>query len=212
MSKSDYIKKIEGAERRFVANPIEVIERAEGDTDTPVIVTGYAAKFNKRTMIGSWFEEEILPGAFDDVLGDDVRCLKNHDPSLLLARSTGGEGTLKLEVDAIGLKYTFTIPDRSVGRDLENELETGDLTQSSFSFTTEEVVWVDRENEPSLRQVKKIKKLYDVSPVTFPAYADTSIGKRAFDAHENAKEILKNKNKRGLNIFDAQHKCNLNNK
>jgi len=214
MSKNeDYINQFVDVERRFTPNPVTIQKRAEGDDENEVtIVTGYAAKFNKRTKIGSWFEEEILPGAFDDVLLDDVRCLKNHDANLVLARSNNGKGTLKLEVDEIGLKYTFSIPNRSVGRDLEDEIATGDISQSSFAFTAEEVIWIDREDEVSIRQIKKVGQLYDVSPVTYPAYQDTSIGKRAFDAHIANIEVKNptqvDKNKRAFDVFDAQFQFN----
>jgi phage head maturation protease len=62
------------------------------------------------------FIEEIAPGAFDDCLNDDDSF--NHDPNYILARSKEGKGTLKLEVDATGLKYSYDSPKRSYANDL----------------------------------------------------------------------------------------------
>jgi phage head maturation protease len=56
------------------------------------------------------FIEEIAPGAFDDCLNDDVRCFLTTIH--ILARSKEGKGTLKLEVDATGLKYSYDSPKR----------------------------------------------------------------------------------------------------
>ena len=97
-----------GIERRYLQTPVKVEKRAEGETELAV-VEGYAALYNKRADIG-WFDEEILPGAFDDVLNDDVRCLKNHDANYILARSNKGKGTLELFLDEKGLGYSYTTP------------------------------------------------------------------------------------------------------
>jgi len=78
--------------------------------------------------------EIILPGAFDDVLNDDVRALFNHDSSMILARSKNGEGTLQIGVDETGLYYEFEPPDTQVGRDLMTSIQRGDVDQSSFGF------------------------------------------------------------------------------
>jgi len=105
--KADYIQNIESAERRFFVAPVTIEKRADGEENKPALIEGMAALFNSRTKIGDWFEEEILPGAFDEVLNDDVRCLFNHNPNFVLARSVNGKGTLELFVTATGLGYRF---------------------------------------------------------------------------------------------------------
>jgi len=194
MSQSkDYAKVMdEQAERRFFDAPVSVEKRAEGDKKTTLfVIEGYAAKFNSRTDLG-WFDEEILPGAFDDILNDDVRCLFNHSPNFVLARSNEGKGTLSLTIDATGLKYSYTTPNRTFAIDLQDAIESGDVTQSSFAFRASEVVWIEKEGENELRQIKKIERLYDVSPVTYPAYADTNVAKRNFEARESEKDTKEN--------------------
>lgn len=215
MSKNkDYIKNIEGAERRFFAAPVTIEKRADGDEEQNII-EGYAFKFNKITTIGGWFREEILPGSADDILNDDIRCLFNHNPNLILARSVKGKGTLTLSVDAVGLKYSYATPDRTYARDLEDAIESGDVDQSSFAFQAEEVIWVDGgDSEPDLRQIKKFKIIYDVSPVTYPAYQDTSVAKRSHDAFKanglevEGEEITEKRE--SLSLCEAQQFINNN--
>ena len=187
MNKKDYINNIEDAERRFVYAPVILEERQQGDVKESVI-EGYALKFNSETTIGNYFREEILPGAVDEVLMDDVRCLFNHDPNYVLARSKEGKGTLKLVPDAIGLKYSYVTPNRSYAKDLEDAIRTEDVSQSSFAFSIEEENWIERDGELPIRQIKKLKRLYDVSPVTYSAYADATVGKRSLEAMHKAKE------------------------
>lgn len=208
--KEDYLKNVEGAERRFLSAPVMIENRGEGD-EKEATIEGYAFKFNKRTTIGSWFHEEILPGAADDVIGDDIRCLFNHNPSQILARSVKGKGTLSLSLDKVGLKYSYKTPKRSYALDLEDAIKEGDVDKSSFSFRVKEVVWINgdsEKNELDTRQIKKFEMIYDVSPVTFPAYDDTSVAKRSHDVFKDENE---QKRTSKLSVFEAQNIINKNN-
>jgi len=174
-------------ERRYTAGAVEL--RAEGDGGVRK-VRGYAAVFGKRSSnlgFGNYeFYEIIERGAFDDALKDDVRALFNHDPNLILARSKAGEGTLAIGADDTGLWYEFTPPDTNAGRDLVESLKRGDVDQSSFAFSLVKSgqTWEEtREGEKTvvIRTIKKIQRLYDVSPVTYPAYPDASVALRTFE-------------------------------
>jgi HK97 family phage prohead protease len=165
-------------ERRFVTRKIEL--RAGDAATDPRMVRGYAAVFgSKSENLGTEdypFFEIMEPGAFDDVLADDVRALFNHDENLILARSAGGKGTLRIFQDDTGLGYEFAAPDTSYARDLVVSLDRGDVDQSSFAFRLKPDGdrWVE-ESGIVTRTIKRggIARLYDVSPVTYPAYADT---------------------------------------
>lgn len=216
METKDYIKSIEGAERRYFASEVRAT-KAEA-TDTNSVIEGYAAKVNVETVIGNFwqFREKILPGAFDDVLNDDIRALFNHDPNQILARSVAGKGSLEVWIDATGLKYRYTTPDRSYAKDLQDAIDKGDVSQSSFAFKISEQRWVEKEGEMDLREIVKFEKLFDVSPVTYPAYADTEVAKRSLDAsHEkNPKEQNNDtpevRNEKELSAFEAQIFINQN--
>lgn len=186
-------------ERRF--NPAPVM-RVEGETRK---IEGNAALFDTVADLG-WMTEDIAPGAFDDVLNDDVRALFNHDPNYCLARSKGGAGTLKLSAKVDGLYYSFeydeTHPDHvKVGKGLER----GDITQSSFAFTIQDDEWSKRDGKDH-RRILKVKELFDVSPVTYPAYTDTSVALRT-KPEEKPEENTTPK----LNVRQKQHIINKNN-
>lgn len=162
-------------ERRFLTMPVSLETRGEGDTAAPVI-SGYAAVFNSLSENLGGFREQIAPGAFDDVLTDDVRALFNHDPNHILGRN--GAGTLRLSIDAKGLKYEIDPPDTQTARDLIVSMKRGDVDQSSFAFTVENDDWNEDDDGRVIRTITKFKRLYDVSPVTYPAYTDATVGLR----------------------------------
>ena len=147
--------------------------RIDSTEDGKDMVVGHASMYNTRSEFMGFYET-IEEGAFTDELinSSDVRALINHDQNLILARNTSG--TLKLEADAQGLRYEFEMPETSYGKDLAVSMKRGDITQSSFAFTVEEDDWTTDDNGNDLRTIKKIKRLYDVSPVTYPAYQDAN--------------------------------------
>lgn len=141
-------------------------------------IEGYAALFNQETDLG-YFREVILPGAFDSADMADVRALFNHDPNQILARTASG--TMTLEVDERGLKYRFEAPNTTLGNDLMEMIRRGDISQSSFAFTVDKVQWEEERGKPDLRKIERLKTLFDVSPVTYPAYATTTVSARSLE-------------------------------
>jgi HK97 family phage prohead protease len=145
-------------------------------------VRGYASTFNHRSLnLGTEAEpwhEVIAPGAFDKVLNNDVRALFNHDSSSILARSKSGSGSLRLGVDSVGLWYEFESPDTQVGRDLVTSLNRGDISGSSFSFEVERDSW-KAEGTTRIRTIHTIRALFDVGPVTYPAYEASTAAARS---------------------------------
>lgn len=168
----------DGEERR--AYPFEF--RAEGD-DAPTIV-GYGAVFDTLSENLGGFRETIRPGAFDDVLDNDVRALFNHNPDYILARSPG---TLTLSVDTIGLRYEYESGQQSYARDLNESIARGDVTQSSFAFVVDEDRWEEDDDGRLVRTILKVRRLYDVSPVTYPGYTDTSVAARGLDQYNQGR-------------------------
>jgi len=173
-------------ERRvFALDKIGVEMRGEGDKATPVI-RGHAAIFDTLSDNLGGFREQIAPGAFDDVLSDDVRALFNHNPDHILGRSQAG--TLRLSVDNTGLSYEVDPPDTQIGRDLVTSMRRGDINQSSFAFTVapDGDSWDEDEDGRVVRTITKFKQLFDVSPVTYPAYPDATVGLRSLAAWREA--------------------------
>lgn len=166
-------------EIRCVDNPVVIEQRGEGDKQTNV-VSGYALKFDVLSRTIGWFREKIERGALDAADMNDVVALFNHNIDMVLARTISK--TLELEVDDTGLRYTFSPPNTSAGRDLVESLKRGDVQHSSFSFSISEDRWEEDEEGMEIRTVTKIKRLYDVSPVVNPAYlqATSELAKRSY--------------------------------
>lgn len=145
--------------------------------DDDMIVEGYAAVFDSVTDLGA-FKERIAPGAFSDVLDNDVRFLVNHD-GMPLARTSNG--TMTLQEDQHGLRYKAHLSDTQAGRDVYTMIKRGDLSQSSFAFTIKE----ESVDEEGVRVIEKVASLLDTSVVTYPAYLDSSVYARAKVKEEN---------------------------
>ncbi|HEY3984630.1 HK97 family phage prohead protease [Cedecea sp.] len=163
--------------------------RAEMLSDQPTRIIGYGSVFNSRSEPLWGFREIIKPGAFDDVLGDDVRGLFNHDPNFILGRSTSG--TLALSVDERGLQYNIIAPDTQTIRDLViAPMVRGDITQSSFAFQVarDGEGWYEDEEGIVIREISRFSRLYDVSPVTYPAYQEADSGVRSMKAWQEARD------------------------
>jgi len=159
-------------ERRVVARPVELRER-NGESR----IEGYAAIFNVLSDDLGGFREMILPGAFAEVLDNDVRALWQHDPKYVFGRQVNG--TLDLAEDEIGLRYAVTVPDAQWARDAVASIRRGDVDQSSFGFTMlDGERWAMAEDGQVIRTIFRVARLYDVSPVTFPAYTQTSVEAR----------------------------------
>lgn len=163
----------------FRSYPVEI--RVSDEENRRIV--GHAAVFNSRSqLIAGLFQETILPGAFRDVLNDDVRALINHNPNYILGRTKSG--TLRLSEDSTGLAVDITPPDTTYARDLLTSMNRGDIDQMSFSFKVGKDRWYE-EDGVVVREIIKIDKVYDVSPVTYPAYTETDVSARSLEAYEN---------------------------
>lgn len=172
-------------EVRFIPQEMRV-KADEGESKK---IVGYAAKFNSLSEEMWGFREQIAPGAFTEALKkSDVRALFNHDPNYVLGRQSAG--TVSLTEDDVGLHYEIDPPDTQWARDIVSSIERGDIAESSFAFSMSGGVeeWDDSAT-PAIRTIKSVGNLYDVSPVTYPAYPEATTGVRShkeiFDEHQN---------------------------
>lgn len=150
-------------------------------------ITGYAAVFSRPTALAG-HDEQIAPGAFDAVLADpatDVRAMFNHDAGRILGRQSAG--TLRLDVDEVGLRYEVDLPDTSYAADLRAMIARGDVSGSSFGFIPAQ--WRDelQASGRRLRTHTSIGRLIDVSAVPMPAYAEATVALRSLDPRAAAR-------------------------
>ncbi|MEV6300401.1 HK97 family phage prohead protease [Actinoplanes sp. NPDC051861] len=159
-------------ERRTL--PSELESRAIGNGRR--LITGYAYIFDALSEPLGGFRERIMAGAgAESIVVDDIRALWDHDPKLILGRTTSG--TLRLAEDSLGLHYEVEADERqSYVRDLLIALERGDVSQSSFGFRAnpDGDSWsLSDDGYTPLRSVHSLS-LFDVSPVTYPAYLSST--------------------------------------
>lgn len=163
-------------ERRYI--PICDL-RTVGEGEEKKIV-GYAAVFNRLSEDLGGFREKIAPGAFRSAIKtSDTRALWNHDSNYVLGRKSAG--TLSLREDKEGLKVEIAPPDTTWARDLMISIDRGDVSQMSFGFRLEKDSWEEKEGQPPIRTLEKIRELPDVSPVTYPAYPETQVALRSLE-------------------------------
>ena len=163
------------------AAPVGIETRADG---SPMIV-GYGSVFYKAGEAGTEYElwrgvkERISPDAFTRALADkdDARGLFNHDANHLLGRVAAG--TMRLSVDAVGLRYEIDPPDTQAGRDVVASIQRGDLSGSSFAFSVGKESWQEMPDGSEVRTIEEVSHLYDTGPVTYPAYEAAHAGIRS---------------------------------
>jgi len=142
-------------------------------------ISGHAAVFDQLSEDLGGFRERIAAGAFANTLKNaDIRALFNHDANFVLGRNKAG--TLRLKEDLTGLAIEIDPPDTQFARDLGVSMKRGDINQMSFGFYTVSDQWakIDGAWVRTLLEVE----LFDVSPVTYPAYPQTDVAVRSMQA------------------------------
>ncbi len=168
-------------ERRFTKG---AKVRAKGDDAKPGL-TGYAAVFGQDYVIyeSKSFRmiERIKAGAFTRAIDEeqDVRALFNHNPDNLLGRTTNH--TLQLNQDNKGLSFDTDLDARTrIAQDIRCFVDRGDVTGCSFAFLVRKQTWTETEEDGFCTYQREIEDLdlFDVGPVTYPAYEGTSVSAR----------------------------------
>ena len=170
-------------ETRTIKTSAKVELRDDGTVGT---IVGYPIVYDKDSE-DMGFIERIAPGAAKKALKrSDIRGLKNHDPSLIFARQGVN---LTFKEDAGGLRYEATPIDTRNFREIADEVRLGLLTGQSFGFTIKKDEWDDLDTDHPTRTITEIDQIFDVGPVTYPAYQDTTVALRSLEkAKDPSKE------------------------
>lgn len=162
--------------------------RAGKNSDKPGI-EGYGAVFNEEYVLyedtGWRLVETIKPGAFTRALKEkqDTRCLFNHSADQVLGRTTNG--TLRMQEDGTGLAFENDLDSRTtIAQNVQAFVDRGDVSGCSFAFNVRKQTWRDETSADGkmttcTREIEEIGDLYDVGPVTYPAYTGTSVSPRS---------------------------------
>ncbi len=180
--------------RRLNSAPeLRMEQELREDGSTQRYISGYAVVFEQysRSFYDEWVEI-ISRNAFANTDMSDVVMVVDHSHNAgdVLARSRNGKGTLEITVDEVGVKFRFAVPDTTVGRDIAQLIERGDISECSFGFWVKADEWRYNVNFGGKmvkeRRILEVKKLADLSIVLRGSYPSTSlvIDDRAMrDAH-----------------------------
>ena len=170
--------------------------RANNDEEHGTFLEGTPIVYDSWTDLG-WYDEMIDRGALADTDLGDVRFLINHNTDMIpLARSRNNNenSTMQLSVDdEVGMRIRVNLDteNNSDAKALYSAVERGDITGMSFMFTVDGDKWEDVDSDHPQRHILAIRKVFEVSAVTFPAYEATSIQARGLsEALDNAKASL----------------------
>ena len=163
----------------------------DGSDGNALILRGTPIVFDTPTVIceydGIEYKEIIARGALDDCDMSDFILNRNHgqNDSTVFARTRNN--SLKYTISDRGLDIEATLDGEDERhRNLHRDVQKKRVDKMSFSFVVREAKY---DNVTHTRTITKVKKLYDVSAVDFPAYNDTSISARSFFAEEHTKEL-----------------------
>lgn len=205
--------KNERVKRNFAMADLRAVDPVEGSNQT--IISGHAAVFNQMTNIGNWFYEIIEPGAFNETDFRDVVLSVNHDLDkipLARSRNNNANSTLQLSVDTIGLaiRADLDIENNTDAKSLYSSINRGDMDGMSFIFYVAEERWEGLDTDMPTRYIEKVKKVVEVSVVSFPAYDGTDIAlSRDKEALESAKLVLENARNKELESSKVEARGNL---
>lgn len=178
------------------------------------VITGRPIVFGQRTDLG-WYDEVIERGALDTTDLKDVRLLVNHNVDMIpLARSRNNtvNSTMQLTVDDDGLviRADLDTENNNDAKSLYSAVERSDIDGMSFMFTVDKDSWDDVDTDHPVRHVRSIRRVYEVSAVTFPAYSQTSIQARGLsEALDGAKESLESEKARIREIERRKQKIRI---
>lgn len=170
--------------------------RADSNETDEMKIEGYFVVFNSETELFENCYEEISDKAFKDIDLTDIRALADHDTAKVLGRTKSQ--TLTLSVDDKGLYGEIMInKNDSEAVNLYERVKRGDIDQCSFGFNILDETMDSRSDGTTKWTINEIE-LFEVSVVTFPAYADTSVEARS--------EQMKQLEKRNLQTRKQQLK------
>ena len=164
------------------------LQTRDNSTDDEMKIAGYFVVFNTETEIWDGLFEEISDKSFENIDLTDIRALADHDTAKVLGRTKSK--TLTLNVDEKGLFGEITInPDDTEAVNLYQRVKRGDIDQCSFGFSILNETMEQREDGTTKWTITEIE-LFEVSVVTFPAYADTAVEARSNEIKQLEKRNL----------------------
>lgn len=180
--------------KQFQVRNFRSLDLTTKDETAEKIISGYFVVFNSETELYEGVFEEIAPESFENVDLSDIRALIDHETAKVLGRTK--VGTLSLSVDEKGVYGEIKINENDTeAMNLYSRVQRGDVDQCSFGFNILDEEMEAREDGSYKFTIKSIE-LFEVSVVTFPAYADTAVEARNKQIEEmEQRDLLVKKSK-----------------
>ena len=148
------------------------IEKRDKDETPSYLVEGYASTFDPYVLFsdgGVDYSEQIDTKAFDNSDMSDCVFRVDHEGPVYARVSAG---TVQLDVDDHGLHCVVDLSKTQRSRDLYEDIAAGNYPQMSFAFTVSKDSY---NRDTTTRTILAIDKVFDISPVSFPANPGTEL-------------------------------------
>lgn len=158
------------------------------DTEESYMVEGYASTYEPYTLFsmdGIDYKEQILPTAFDEADLSDVVFRVDHE-GRVYARSSAG--TVEIWHDNHGLGQRTDLSRTAAAREMYADIKAGNYPKMSFAFVVAED-GDEYDKKTHTRTIKRIAKVFDVSPVSFPANPGTELSVSTRDYFDGVIEM-----------------------
>lgn len=160
----------------------EVADAIKNRFNSDYYVEGYATTFDDPYLLfeDSWdgwkYMEIIDRHALDDADMSDVIFQYDHE-GRVYARNTNN--TLHFEANDHGLFTAADLGKTSLSRQMFEDIQVGNVTRMSWAFIpAEEEHTYDKDNKVHTTRILRVRKVYDVSAVSYPADPNTEISAR----------------------------------
>jgi HK97 family phage prohead protease len=179
------------------------------DDNPEYVVEGLAIPYETETNIGGWFKEIVKRGALDGADLKDVPLFVHHEERkipLARSRNNTSKSTMQLTVDQRGLSFSakLDVENNAEARALYSAVQRGDISGMSFAFTVKEEKWINLDSPLPTREIIKYKKIWEISALWSPQYAETDIAARDDMPDGVDKLALDNARSKGLESFNEQ--------
>ena len=174
-------------DREYRSMELRIVPIEEG-AEPSFFVEGYASTFQPyvlMTVDDIDYSERIEPHAFDGADMSDVVFRVDHQGPVYARTSAG---TVQVWTDEHGLAQRTDLGRTQRARDLFADIEAGNYPKMSFAFSVAEDHY---DKATHTRIIDRIAKVYDVSPVVFPANPTTELSVSTRDYFDGVIEAEK---------------------
>lgn len=171
-------------EARVLGQVLAEVRATAPEDGSGYYIDGKGIVFNQRSEKLGWFFEYIDADAVRDADFSGAVAYFNHDANFVLGSLDNK--TLGFNITRDFVSYHIDAPTTTTIKDLViAPIERGDVKGSSFMFTVAKNGddWEEEADGTIVRYIKKIERVYEMGPVSMPAYRQTTsdVAKRSFD-------------------------------